>query len=61
MFADTPYGSDENVQGAAKKGVDLQSPVSGKKKDEEPYDLNVDDVVVDEQTQQVQRCPAGVE
>lgn len=61
MYADTSYGSDENVQRAADKGVDLQSPVSGKKKDEAPYDLSVDDFVVDEQTEQVERCPAGVE
>lgn len=61
MWADTSYGSDDNVQDAAESGVDLQSPVSGKKKDKDPYDLSVDDFVVDEQTQQVERCPAGVE
>lgn len=61
MWTDTSYGSDDNVQDAAERGVDLQSPVSGKKKDEDPYGLSVDDFVVDEETEQVQRCPAGVE
>ena len=61
MWADTSYGSDDNVQEAAGEGVDLQSPVSGRKKNEAPYDLNVDDFVVDEETEKVQRCPAGEE
>ena len=29
LFADTLYGSDENVEAAAQQGIDLQSPVSG--------------------------------
>ncbi len=61
MWSDTSYGSDDNVQAAAEKGVDLQSPVKGKNKDEDPYELNVDDFVVDEKTEKVQRCPAGEE
>ena len=57
MTADTAYGSDENVQLAAGKGVELISPVSGPKTD--PDRLNVDDFVVDEETKQVECCPAG--
>ena len=59
MYGDRSYGSDENVQLAASKGVDLQSPVAGQPKEEDPYDLNIDDFTVDEETGQVQRCPAG--
>jgi hypothetical protein len=57
MTADTAYGSDENVQLAAAKGVELISPVSGPKTDCDR--LNVDDFVVNEETKQVERCPAG--
>lgn len=60
LLADTHYGSDENVQAAADKGVDLQSPVAGNKSDD-PDKLNIDDFVVDEDTEQVVRCPAGHE
>jgi hypothetical protein len=33
MLADTAYGSDDNVQAAAAKGVDVVSPVAGPKSD----------------------------
>jgi len=61
LFADAKYGSDENVRRAAEKGVELHSPVSGPKREDEPYELNIDDFVVTEATEEVQRCPAGAE
>jgi hypothetical protein len=59
MTADTAYGSDENEQLAAKKGVELVSPVAGPKSDSER--LNADDFVVHEATGVVECCPAGHE
>jgi hypothetical protein len=59
MTADTAYGSDENVQFAATKGVELVSPVSGPKSDAER--LNADDFVVNEESKTVECCPAGHE
>ena len=60
MYADTGYGSDDNVTLAEDRGVDLQSPVSGGPK-QNPDDLTIDDFVVDEETQTVERCPNGYE
>ena len=60
MYADTGYGSDDNVMHAEGRGVDLQSPVSGGPK-QNADDLTIDDFVVDEETQTVERCPAGYE
>jgi len=60
MLGDGHYGSDESVQVGADKGVDVQAPVSGPS----PHDvdeLNIDDFVVDEASETVQRCPAGHE
>ena len=68
MLADTAYGSDENVQLAAKDGVELVSPVGGPKGEATPDStaetpavepLSIDDFAVDERTGQVDRCPAG--
>jgi hypothetical protein len=62
MLVDAAYGRDENVRLAEEKGVDLQSPVAseGKKKEaKDPFSLNVDDFVIDPQTETVQRCPAS--
>ena len=60
LYADGQYSSDANVVDAAQRGVDLQSPVtiiaSGM-----PDDLTIDDFVVDEKTQTVERCPNGQE
>ena len=42
------------------RGVDLQSPVSGPTK-QNSNDLSIDDFVVDEETQTVERCPNGYE
>jgi hypothetical protein len=60
MYADTGYGSDDNVTHAEDRGVDLQSPVPGSRK-QNPDDLTIDDFVVDEETQTVERCPNGHE
>jgi hypothetical protein len=58
LCADAGYGRDENVLEAEARGVDLQSPVGGTAP-QNPQDLTVDDFVIDEQTEEVQRCPAG--
>ncbi|MBL7224338.1 MAG: transposase, partial [Candidatus Brocadiae bacterium] len=60
MYSDTHYGSDENVTLAAERGVDLQSPVSGTSK-QDPDALTVDDFVIDEASETVERCPNGCE
>jgi hypothetical protein len=60
LYGDTSFGSDENVAAAAARGVDLQSPVGGKSK-EDPDALTIDDFVIDEQTERVERCPNGCE
>ncbi len=60
LYADAGYGSDANVVEAAERGVDLQSPVSGASR-QNPDDLTIDDFVVDEETQMVERCPDGHE
>ncbi len=60
LFGDTHYGSDENVEASARRGVDLQSPVSGATPGN-AGDLTIDDFVIDEESHVVQRCPAGHE
>jgi len=60
LYADTHYGSDANVETAAKQGVDLQSPVSGSTSANEE-DLTLDDFVIDEESETVTRCPNGCE
>jgi len=60
MFADTHYCSDENIQDAAERGVELVGPVQcAGLVDKNADHLNVDDFDIDEQTEQVVRCPAG--
>jgi len=60
MFADTHYCSDENVQDAAERGVELVGPVQcGSLVDKDVDHLNVDDFDIDEQTEEVICCPAG--
>lgn len=60
LYADEAYGSDGHVQIAAKHGVDLQSPVAGGRvKNNNPEQLTLDDFVIDERTNCVERCPAG--
>jgi len=60
MFVDTHYCSDENVQNAAARGVELVGPTppgSGGSKDTDQ--LNIDDFDIDEETEEVICCPAG--
>ena len=60
MFVDTHYCSDENVQNAAQRGVELVGPTppgSGNSKDTDQ--LNIDDFDIDEKTEEVICCPAG--
>jgi len=57
MQADTAYGSDENVETSAERGVELVSPVPGQPTD--LHALNADDFVIDETTNALQCCPAG--
>jgi hypothetical protein len=59
MVADTPYCSDENVQAAAARGVDLVGPIPGREPVSDPEALTVDDFAVDERTGQVEACPSG--
>jgi hypothetical protein len=60
LFADTHYCSDENIQEATDRGVELVGPVScGSLMDKDVDCLNIDDFDVDEQTEEVVCCPAG--
>jgi len=75
MLADTVYGSDENVQEAAKLGVELVAPMPGAEPEsadapasdaatatatEAPMEkLTIDDFSVDERTGKVEACPSG--
>jgi len=60
MLADTHYCSDENIQAAANRGVELVGPVQcGGLIDKDVEHLNVDDFDIDEQTEEVVCCPAG--
>jgi len=59
MLADTLYTSDENVQAAAARGVDLVGPVPGRAPAADPEGLTVDDFAWDERTGTIDACPAG--
>ncbi len=59
MLADTLYTSDENVQAAAARGVDLIGPVPGRAPELDPAALTVDDFAWDERTGTIHACPAG--
>lgn len=59
MLADTLYTSDENVQAAAARGVDLVGPVPGRAPAADPEGLTVDDFAWDERTGAIDACPAG--
>ena len=61
LYADTHYGSDASHQQCAERGVDLQSPVAGKQTGQAVHRLTIDDFVIDEATETVERCPAGHE
>jgi hypothetical protein len=60
LFADTHYCSDENIQAAAERGVELVGPVQcGSLIDKDVDHLNIDDFDIDEATEEVVCCPAG--
>jgi len=59
MTADTLYCSDENVQAAAARDVELVGPVPGRQPESDPEALTLDDFAVDERTGQVEACPCG--
>ena len=59
LLGDTHYPSEENVQLAEHYGVELVGPVPGAAPAERPDDLNLDDFVIDEATEQVVCCPDG--
>ena len=60
LFGDTHYCSDENIQAAADRGVELVGPVQGGRLIDKDVDrLNIDDFDVDEQTEEIVCCPAG--
>jgi Transposase DDE domain len=59
MRADTLYTSDENVQAADARGVDLIGPVPGRAPELDPAALTVDDFASDERTGTIHACPAG--
>jgi hypothetical protein len=62
LLGDTLYGSDENVQKAEQRGVELVGPVGGSDQSKEAasYErLTMDDFDIDEQTEEVKCCPAG--
>jgi hypothetical protein len=56
LAADTHYGSDENVCGAAERGVEVISPVSGQAPKADT--MTVGDFTVNPETQTVEQCPA---
>jgi len=58
LFADTLYGSDENVQKCESKGVEMVSPTPGQKSGD-AYAINSDDFVVAENSHEVECCPRG--
>lgn len=62
LLGDTLYCSDENVQKAQRRGVELVGPVGGseKTKQDASYErLTIDDFDIDDHTEEVQCCPAG--
>ena len=65
VLADGIYGSDENVREAAAReaaarGVELVSPVCGRKEKQAPDDLGPEDFVLDPLPNTVTACPAGL-
>jgi len=59
LYADTHYGSDASERQCAGKGVDLQAPVARGKAAKPQGALSIDDFVVDEASEIIERCPAG--
>lgn len=63
MLADTVYCSDDNVELAKEHGVELigPTPKSGITKSQDNDKLNIDDFDIDEKTEKVLCCPAGLQ
>lgn len=61
LFVDTGYASDENVQKAESRGVELVGPVPGSGGQVSVDELTIDDFNIDEATEQIVCCPAGHE
>jgi hypothetical protein len=61
LLVDTSYASDENVQKAESRGVELVGPVPGSGGPASDDELTIDDFNIDEATEQVVCCPAGHE
>jgi hypothetical protein len=59
LLVDTGYASDENVQKAESRGVELVGPVPGSGGPASGDELTIDDFNIDEATEQVVCCPAG--
>jgi hypothetical protein len=59
MLADTLYCSDENIQAAEDRGVELVGPIPGREPTSDPGALTLDDFAVDERTGRVEACPQG--
>ncbi len=59
LFVDTGYASDENVQQAESRGVELVGPVPGGAGPVSEDELTIDDFNIDQTTEQVVCCPAG--
>lgn len=59
LTADTIYGSDDNVQEAQERGVELIAPVPGRPPTIDPAALSIDDFARDERDGTVSACPAG--
>ena len=59
LLVDTLSASDENVQAAEARGVDLVGPVPGRAPEADPEALTVDDFAWDERTGTIDACPAG--
>jgi hypothetical protein len=59
LSADGLYGTDENVQAAEKRGVEIVGPIRGRTPDVDPSALSIDDFAVDERTGEITACPAG--
>lgn len=64
LLSDATYGSDENVQRAEAKGIEMVSPTKEGAQEtgaSDPYaTLTVDDFAIDEQRETVACCPAGI-
>jgi hypothetical protein len=63
MLADTVYCSDKNVELSQEHGVELigPTPKSGTTRSQDNGRLNIDDFDIDESTEKVLCCPAGLQ